>query len=285
MDKSFWYLAIVLVAQCSSPSDIPLPESGQSLIFGHGGSGFGIVNTPYAANSMESIKGAILFHGADGIELDIQITKDQQIIVFHDADLSAQTTCSGCIQSTTFDQIKDCYYRRGLLPTEDESPVLLRDVFEFFLQTDSFPRFSLNVQLRYGCLEYDKWDSMDRAFANQLAGLVGALPEKSRIMIESEHLHFLDKVKTADPTIKRMWIAKASEEHIEMAKLGEVDGFICDYQETTENQIRLLKAHGFEIALFNANIRSDIKSALKWFPDYLQTDQIILSRQMRSKLH
>lgn len=285
MVKSFRYLAIILISQCSSPKDIPLPESGKTLIFGHGGSGFGIINTPYVANSMESIRSAIMFHGADGIELDIQFTRDHEILVYHDADLSTQTTCSGCVQTLSYDEIKECFYRRGLLPTREEAPVLLDHVFEYFKEQDSLPWFSLNIQLRHGCLDFDAWDSSDLAFAARLAILVNSTGRKDKILIESEHLYFLQMIQKNDPQLKLMWIAKITEEHLKMAVSANLNGFICDFQETSESQIRLLKANKLEIGLFNANIRSDIKAALKFYPDYLQTDQIILSRQMRTKLH
>ncbi len=64
---------------------------GKVMILGHRGMGV-MYNKP--ANSYESIADAIGI-GADGCEVDVQLTKDSVLVIFHDETLNFLTNCSG----------------------------------------------------------------------------------------------------------------------------------------------------------------------------------------------
>lgn len=79
-------------------------------------------------NSIASFVAAMAA-GADGIELDVEITQDGQLIVMHDDDLDRTTDCTGCVSGMTFDQIRACRLLDGAgLPT-DERPPTLEEVY------------------------------------------------------------------------------------------------------------------------------------------------------------
>ena len=60
------------------------------------------------------------------IELDIHLTKDQQVVVFHDWDLKRMTGSSGKIADCTWDEIRTL----TLLDTKEKIP-LLRELLEY----------------------------------------------------------------------------------------------------------------------------------------------------------
>lgn len=59
----------------------------------------------YLENTIESMKAAFAY-GADVVELDIQKTKDGQLAVFHDYELSMRTNGEGEVKSHTMDELK-----------------------------------------------------------------------------------------------------------------------------------------------------------------------------------
>jgi len=64
--------------------------------------------------------------GADGVELDVEITEDGQLIVMHDDTLDRTTDCTGCVSEMTFDQIRACRLLDGAgNPTEERPPTLV----------------------------------------------------------------------------------------------------------------------------------------------------------------
>ncbi|WP_419769463.1 MAG: glycerophosphodiester phosphodiesterase family protein [Candidatus Marinarcus sp.] len=74
-------------------------------------------------NSLSAFAKAV--EGNYGIELDIQLTKDKQVIVFHDDNTKRMTSKSMNINQSSYDSLKTL----KLLNTEDEIP-LFRDVLK-----------------------------------------------------------------------------------------------------------------------------------------------------------
>ncbi|MFO8019304.1 MAG: glycerophosphodiester phosphodiesterase family protein [Promethearchaeia archaeon] len=91
----------------------------------------------YDENTMEAFQQAIK-KGANVIEFDVRKTKDQKLVIFHDASLERITTCSGKIEQIKYNQIKDCRTKK-----RNRKIPLLRDVLEEF-----FPRVKLMIELK-----------------------------------------------------------------------------------------------------------------------------------------
>lgn len=72
--------------------------------FGHAGMGSRSV---YPANTMESFK-TCLNNGADGTEMDLQVTRDGVLVIFHNEDLSSVTACGGIIRDLNWSEIDAC---------------------------------------------------------------------------------------------------------------------------------------------------------------------------------
>lgn len=80
-------------------------------IFGHAGMGLSMPNSGYHANSFESVNLASEFSVLNGIELDVRISKDGELWLFHDDFLEDETTGSGCLEETTSDDLETFHYK------------------------------------------------------------------------------------------------------------------------------------------------------------------------------
>lgn len=60
---------------------------------------------PYLENTLESMQVAFEY-GANSVELDIQLTKDKKLAVFHDYDLSIRTDGNGSVSDYTMEELK-----------------------------------------------------------------------------------------------------------------------------------------------------------------------------------
>ena len=85
-------------------------ETDQTLIFGHGGSGIASLFNLYPMNSWDGIEHA-LEKGIEGIETDVQITIDNQLIQFHNEFLEKGTDCNGLVRN------KSRIYRTNFMPS------------------------------------------------------------------------------------------------------------------------------------------------------------------------
>ena len=71
------------------------------MIFGHRG-----VPEEYQENTMAGFKRAVEL-GLDGVELDVFLTKDNRLVVFHDLDVERLTGAKGLVPDMTWNQLKD----------------------------------------------------------------------------------------------------------------------------------------------------------------------------------
>lgn len=91
---------------------------------GHRGTGLTREGHPFPENSVSSFEAAMQ-EGADGIELDVEITMDGKLIIMHDDTVDRTTDCTGCVSELTFDQVRQCRLLDGAgNPTEEHPPTL-----------------------------------------------------------------------------------------------------------------------------------------------------------------
>ncbi|MEM8808175.1 MAG: glycerophosphodiester phosphodiesterase [Cyanobacteria bacterium P01_G01_bin.38] len=101
------------------------------LILGHRG-----VPEEHPENTMAGFKRAIEL-GLDGVELDVFLTKDEKLVVFHDLDTERLTGVPGTITDMTWAEIQQLRVKQTLNVGDktidydrEESIVLLEDVLE-----------------------------------------------------------------------------------------------------------------------------------------------------------
>ncbi len=129
------FLCVLLCAGCGDdvPVDLGPPNEAvrqqiaslaPSANIGHRGTGPTRSGHALPENSIPSFVAAMAA-GADGIELDVEITGDGRLIVMHDDNLDRTTNCEGCVSARTFDEIRACRLLDGAgVPTEEPPPTL-----------------------------------------------------------------------------------------------------------------------------------------------------------------
>jgi glycerophosphoryl diester phosphodiesterase len=99
-----------------------------SANIGHRGTGPTREGHPFPENSISSFRAA-MEEGADGIELDVEITQDGQLIIMHDDTVDRTTNCTGCVSEMTFDEIRACRLLDGSGMATDERPPTLVEAY------------------------------------------------------------------------------------------------------------------------------------------------------------
>ena len=115
------------------PGSLPLP-----LIIAHRGD---VTNAP--ENTVPAFRKALEL-GADGIELDVRLTKDEKLVVFHDRCLDRTSNGKGPVNHYTQDEVRSLDAGSWFAPEfHGERPPTLDEVFES-LPVD----FLINVELK-----------------------------------------------------------------------------------------------------------------------------------------
>lgn len=119
-------------------------KSYKTNVYGHRGA------SEYAPeNSMEAFKLAYDM-GADGIEFDVQLSKDGQIVVIHDETIDRTSNATGYIRDYTLDELRTFDFNNNKENFNNIKIPLLVDVLKEFENKE----FLLNIELKNNILPY-----------------------------------------------------------------------------------------------------------------------------------
>ena len=97
---------LVIKGRKKSTNNLNISKNSKTLVCSHIGQ---IENGSRAENNLENIK-KLIDSNIDMVEIDIQITKDNVGVLFHDNSLDEKTNGTGTIQSKNWNQVKGIRY-------------------------------------------------------------------------------------------------------------------------------------------------------------------------------
>lgn len=100
-------------------------------------------------NTLVAFEQAITM-GADGIELDVQMTKDGELVVIHDETINRTSNGKGYVKDYTLKQLKAYDFSNGHLAYKGEKIPTLQEVYELMKPTS----LKINVELKNGIIRY-----------------------------------------------------------------------------------------------------------------------------------
>ncbi|MEM7434518.1 MAG: glycerophosphodiester phosphodiesterase family protein [Myxococcota bacterium] len=131
-------MLVPAIAACGASSSPSAPANEQVRLaiedlapaanIGHRGTGPTRPGHPYPENSVSSFVAA-MEAGADGVELDVEITEDGQVVVMHDDTLDRTTDCTGCVSEATLAEVRACRLLDGEGQPTDEHPPTLEEAY------------------------------------------------------------------------------------------------------------------------------------------------------------
>ena len=107
--RFLFFLLIISITNFSCKKDEPVVtvknlNNNEVICFGHAGMG---ESFEYPIDSYESIY-PVLDIGADGSEMDLQLTKDSVFVLYHDIMLDTRSSCSGYINEHLWKDLDGC---------------------------------------------------------------------------------------------------------------------------------------------------------------------------------
>lgn len=201
MKKKKWLIGaipILLLLYWGSPVALQmLNEKGYNKndlehmeIIGHrGGASIGLENTLSCFD-----KG--IEAGADMIELDIHLTKDNKIVVCHDQTIDRTTSGEGKIEDMTLDEIRkyDIVDAEGN-PTDQKIPTM-DEVFDLFMQ-----KRAAGSQCKL-LIEIKRTKNMYKGMEELLLQQIDRCQAKDWVVVQSFNDFALEKIHQLDPSIR-----------------------------------------------------------------------------------
>lgn len=142
----------------------------------------------YPENTLLAFEKAALMKGMTGIELDIQLTKDRELVVIHDERVDRTTEGIGFVRDYTLSQLKKLHIYADDNPVQ--SVPTIEEVFDL-LEIRLKSGLKLNIELKNSIYPYDGMEE-------KIVEAVHKRGLQSTIVYSSFYAKSLEKLKTLD---------------------------------------------------------------------------------------
>ena len=219
----------------------------------------------YPENTMAAFRGALEL-GADWVELDVQQTKDGQLVVLHDANTRRTTGVAGNVWNMTYEQISKLDAGSSFHRSFAGEPIpLLSEVVEFAQNTG----MRLNIELKPTGHETD--------FEQGVIDIVREYGMIDRCVITSQVYSVLQKVKACDENITTVYVTSLAYGNVD--NLSAADHFSIQSTSVTRRMVSRIHGQGRQIYAWTVNSKNSIDKMIDNNVDNIITDNIELARQ------
>lgn len=129
--------------------------------------------------------------GADGIELDVQLTKDRQVVVIHDETIDRTSNGTGYVVNYTLEELKALLFNKLHSEYTQATIPTLKEVLEFVKPTNMV----INIELKTGVNFYE-------GIEEQVLKLVEEMGMQDRIIYSSFNHYSVIRIKKLCPEAK-----------------------------------------------------------------------------------
>lgn len=128
---------------------------------------------------------------ADGVELDVQLTRDGEVVVIHDECIDRVSTGTGYVKNYTLAELKAFRFNKTHPEYTDAAIPTLREVLELLEPTDLL----INIELKTGIVRYE-------GIETKVLLMVKEMGMEDRVIHSSFYHPSLVEIKRIDPSAK-----------------------------------------------------------------------------------
>jgi len=206
----------------------------------------------YPENTLLAFEKA-LAEGVDGIENDVQLTKDGEIIIMHDESVDRTTNGAGWVKDLTLAQIKelDASEKFGGQFGVQRVPTLRE-----YLELVKDEPIVTNIEMKTGVFEYREMEQM-------LADMLREYKMEDRVLISTFNHFTIMRMKKIAPELKYGFLAY--DWRLDAGEYTQKHGVPCyhpDYHNLTWEVVEDLRSHGIEMNPYTVNDPEDIRDMI-----------------------
>ena len=162
-----------------------MTTSNHPLIWGHrGASGHAPENTLPAFQMAADM-------GADGVELDVQLTRDGVLAVCHDETIDRTSSGAGWLKDFTFDELRSLDFSNGNAAYEGVKIPAMEEVFDLLAPTG----LTINIELKTGIVFYENIEE-------KILELAARKNWEDRVIYSSFNHYTVRRIKELNPAAK-----------------------------------------------------------------------------------
>ena len=245
-------LSLLLLA-CRKQESYP-----EVQIFGHAGMGIDIGMSAFHDNSLEAIELALALPTMDGVEVDVRMSADGTLWLYHENTLEAHTNGSGCVFETTDEDLEKLRY----ISLHREKLARLDQIW---------PLLAPGQQL---ILDLKHWNECTVAYVDMQrfkeALYTIPLEFRDQIVLDSSNPNWLAQISE---DFKVVFSTVTFDEGLkQLEKVPALAGLMMRSKDITAEQIAYLKTLGKESYLFEMRSSKKQRAALQKQPSAILAD-------------
>lgn len=219
----------------------------------------------YAPENTMSAFDMALELGANGIELDLQMTKDGKIVIFHDNKIDNKSNKKGEIKDYTYQELLNFDFGSWFnLKYKGEKIVLFEDFAKKFLSKE----MTFAIELK------------EEGIEKETLNIIRKYATHDNIYITSFKYKALENMRKIDSNIKLSWLIQEKINKNNIDKLLKINGTqICPKADNvTKDDIELANKSGLRVRLWGVLNEEIMENVYKFdidgmtvnFPDKLK---------------
>lgn len=232
--------------------------------FGHAGMG---TESIYPINCLKSLE-SCLGRGADGTEMDVQITKDSVLIILHGWNLDENTSCSGLIKDMNWSDMADCNRKAKFF---NDIKIITFDEFIEKLPNPEEVYITLDCKATYGNFDQSAYFKL---FARTIVKSLNKHQLGPRIFIENLDPGFLLAIKDLKPDANLFLLTDNFDYGMETVKKWGFWGLSMSNPSVTAEQVKQAHDKNIHVTIWGVWTEKENYSAVEKCPDFIQTDDI-----------
>ena len=186
--------------------------------------------------------------GADGIELDVQLTKDDEIVVIHDEWIDRTSNGKGWVKDYTLEELRGFNYNKTKPEVEHADIPTMREVFELIKPTN----LVINIELKTGVVFYKELEEKIMALTKEYG-------MEDRVIYSSFNHATIVKIHQLDPTAKVGFLY--ADGTLDMPEYGKKHGVNALHPALYNLQylgyMEACKANGLEVNTWTVNEKNN----------------------------
>ncbi|WP_324679324.1 glycerophosphodiester phosphodiesterase [Hymenobacter sp. GOD-10R] len=249
------------------------------MVLGHAGSGFFTPINPFNPLPPSSLAGLqrALARGADGIEIDVRLSRDSVPFVYHDPTLNSMSTGEGCVSQYTAAELEKLAYRGGMIYDlfHDEHLMRLQTVLDQLPSGAQAPAIHVDLHEDEVCAA-PRSPSRSPVLARALARLLRtySIPP-DRLLVLSGRPATLRQLRTLLPQVPLgLEITQNFDAGLQRAIREKMQAVVVSKDVITPERSTQAQAAGLQVVVFGGRSAKAVARLVRCHPDAIEVDNV-----------
>lgn len=213
-----------------------------------------------------------LGQGADGVELDVQLTRDDEVVVIHDETLERTTNGHGWVADHSLASLRSLDASAGWAGFDGVQIPTLAEVLELANDSEAV----VNVELKTDAVPY-------RGIEERVLAVVDASGMTDRVIFSSFNHHTLRRLHSLGATQLGALVSERLVKPWRYLQTVDVPALHPEHRSATLKLVRKCHERGQVVHAWTVNEPKDILRCLRAGVDAIITDVPALALQLRDE--